>query len=252
MKRIIAFCILSALCLTCLCSCDMGNGLIAELFGNGVGDYVPGDDVILVDPIEPYPDVQTNVGIDTEIWTEIYTDPPVEETWIEVDYAIPRLVKMGYLTMYLMYADGSTVELMNTEELKDWNSTLTVPAVPGATIVIKGFAWYNDGCDVGYSCSNPNYKSDVVDINWNEYSHVYGPVDADFLQGFYYELELDSLNIGYNGVCLYAFATEVQLDGYIMMHSLTVNLEAVEGDMTEGNVDDIYPMPPETAPADGN
>ena len=77
MKRIIALCILTALCLTFLCSCDMGNGLIAELFGNYGVDIEPGGDV-LVNPIEPYPDVQTDVAIDIETWTEIATEPPVE------------------------------------------------------------------------------------------------------------------------------------------------------------------------------
>ncbi len=78
MKKIIAFGIFLALCATCFAGCDMGNGLIAELFGNGVGDYVLDGDVILVDPIEPYPDVQTDVAIGIETWTEIATEPPVE------------------------------------------------------------------------------------------------------------------------------------------------------------------------------
>lgn len=252
MKKIIAFGIFLALCATCFAGCDMGNGLIAELFGNGVGDYVPGGDVILVNPIEPYPDVQTDE-------TVIYDEP-----CIMPDIVIPGLVKMGYLTIYLMYADGRAEELMNTEELKDWNGTLTVPAVPGATIVIKGFAWYNDGCDVGYSCSNPNYKSDVVDINWNEYSHFYSPVDAEYLQGFYYELQLDGLNIGYNEVYLYGNPSQTTIDGWVMKERLDILVEALtEGDETVAPEVEVPvdPMPPEemtggysseTAFADGN
>jgi len=69
-----------------LVGCDMQGGLVAELFGQKGNDFyeqppVPGDDVILVEPIETNPEY-------TEIWTdEIYT-----EEWTEdIEYTIPDI-----------------------------------------------------------------------------------------------------------------------------------------------------------------
>ncbi len=237
MKRIIAVCILTALCLTFLCSCDMGNGLIAEIFGDNVGNYVPGGDV-LVDPIEPAP-----MPVETipETWTEIWTD---------IEYVIPKLSEMEYLTAYVAYADGSVRELMSYEDLLDWNGSLSVPYAPGATLVIKAYAAYYYSEAISYECNIPDSACGKYDFSWSDLPGGHDPIQGDYLHSFFLEIPLDSLSVGYNEVYLYVNATEVQLDGWVMMQSLTVNLEAVEGDLTEGDIDDIYPMPPETLPVE--
>ena len=234
MKRIVALCILTALCLTFLCSCDMGNGLIAELFGNNVGNYVPGGDVILVDPIEP--DVQTNVEIETE-------------TRIEVDYAIPKLAQVEYLVIYVMYADGSTKELMSYDELLSWNGSLSVPYAPGAILLIKAYAAYFYSDAITYRCNVPGSTCGTYDFSWSDLPEDHGPIQGDGVHSFYIEIPLDSLSVGYNQVELYAYATDIMIDGWVMMQAFDVALEALEGDMTEDDgLDTDYPVPPETLP----
>lgn len=117
MKRTIAICILTALCLTCLCSCDMGNGLIAELFGKyGVEEL----------PIEPSPmPVETipNYGLEDvvpdysveETWTEIATEPPVEYPTGDDD-----TIGMETGTVEPDYIDPAPQQLVLDGDLSDW------------------------------------------------------------------------------------------------------------------------------------
>lgn len=233
MKRIVALCILTALCLTFLCSCNMGNGLIAELFGNSVSDGV-----INYDDYD-YPPMP---GTSTDL-------PMIEETWIEVDYAIPALAEMEYLTAYVMYANGSVRELMSYEDLREWNGTLSVSYAPGAVLLIKAYAAYFYSDAITYSCNVPGSTCGTYDFSWSYLPEDHDPLQGDAVHSFYIEIPLDSLSVGYNQVELYAYATDIMIDGWVMMQAFDVALEALEGDMTEDDgLDTDYPVPPETLP----
>ena len=92
MKKTITILLLTVLCLTVLTSCDLGNGLVAELFGDvkdlTMGEQIyPTDDYIAIETdIMYYPPVEE---IETtpsyEIMTEDYT---IEEYWT-ADISIP-------------------------------------------------------------------------------------------------------------------------------------------------------------------
>ena len=77
MKKTIAILLLTALCMTVLSSCDLGNGLVAELFGEMNED-------VLVDPDEEYWGDYAEIEIDPvltdmdDVWTPTETTPPYE------------------------------------------------------------------------------------------------------------------------------------------------------------------------------
>ena len=106
MKKTITILLLTALCMTVLTSCDLGNGLVAELLGDikdaPVGEHIyPTDeyipietDIIMDIPIEPpVEEIQTTPPY--EIVTEEYTGPyTTGEDWtydvtVDIDIAYP-------------------------------------------------------------------------------------------------------------------------------------------------------------------
>ncbi len=89
MKRIALFFLIACLCCSFV-ACDMGNGLVAELFGDlkdvtigehvyPTDEYIPIETDILID-IEPMPPVEIETTppyeIGTEHWTEAWTTQP--------------------------------------------------------------------------------------------------------------------------------------------------------------------------------
>ena len=234
MKRIALFFLIACLCCSFV-ACDMGNGLIAELFGNSVSDGVIdyGD--------YDYPPMP---GTSTDL-------PMIEETWIEVDYAIPALAEMEYLTAYVMYANGSVRELMSYEDLREWNGTLSVSYAPGAVLLIKAYAAYFYSDVVRYSCSAPDSACGIYDFSWSYLPEDHDPIQGDGVHSFYIEIPLDSLSVGHNQCDLYTYAADVMIDGWVMMQTYDILLEAYEGDMTEdGYLETDYPVPPETMPTE--
>ena len=65
MKKTIAILLLTALCMTVLTSCDLGNGLVAELLGD-IKDVPVGEHIY---PTDEYIPIETDIAIDI--------DPPV-------------------------------------------------------------------------------------------------------------------------------------------------------------------------------
>lgn len=74
MKKTITILLLTALCMTVLTSCDLGNGLIAELFGE-----MNGQDVLEEPPVQNWETVYVEDLTGTiQTWVPVETDPPVE------------------------------------------------------------------------------------------------------------------------------------------------------------------------------
>ncbi len=225
MKRIVAMCLLTALCVTCLCSCDMGNGLVGELLEQlGYLD---------VDYAEP----------------PIYVEPPVEGAEIDILYAeIPKLVTMGYTSIGLMYTDGSVKELMDAKDLVGWNGSLELEYQPGVSIYIKGFAAYNYSDAVSYDCNVPGSEAGIGgDFSMSDFAELYGPVECDYMHSLYVTVPLDSLATGYNFVELYANAMLVQIDGWVMFTGIDVSM-AGELTWTDGIEPPIEPEVPTGEP----
>ena len=76
MKKLITMLLLTALCMTVLTSCDLGNGLVAELLGD-IKDVPVGEHIY---PTDEYIPIETDIIMDIPIEppVEIETTPPYE------------------------------------------------------------------------------------------------------------------------------------------------------------------------------
>ena len=121
MKKTITMLLLTALCVTAFASCDLGNGLVAELFGDvkdlTIGEQIyPFEDYIVVgtDMIVDIPAIEIETTLPYEIETAYDT---IEDYWTEdvsVDIEpVPDVVYQLDLTM-----DG---------DLSDWDDGICEP-----------------------------------------------------------------------------------------------------------------------------
>ena len=116
MKKTIAMLLLTALCMTVLTSCDFGNGLVAELFGNIRDDYEYG----YVAP--PAEDVYESADVEID-WDTVVLEPPqteVRSPWV-VDYMVNTIDEYGYngklrRTQELYSNLPENLELIKTDE----------------------------------------------------------------------------------------------------------------------------------------
>ena len=116
MKKTIAMLLLTALCMTVLTSCDLGNGLVAELFGNIRDDYEYG----YVAP--PAEDVYESADVEID-WDTVVLEPPqteVRSPWV-VDYMVNTIDEYGYngklrRTQELYSNLPENLELIKTDE----------------------------------------------------------------------------------------------------------------------------------------
>lgn len=175
MKKLIGFALATLLLCMTLCSCDFGNGLVAELFGDG------------------------HWVIDAD--EDILYEPAVQEK-----KESPKLVKMGYLSITLVTAQGLEKEIASAEMLSGWDGMLELEEYPDAVLVIKGYACYNVSDKVSYrylanmwgmSGGMESYQLDEIERK------AIGAVDAEYVQGFYIKLPLSDLEKGSNQVWLY-------------------------------------------------
>lgn len=241
MKKTIAMLLLTALCMTVLTSCDLGNGLISELLGEikdeTVGEQIyPTDDYIAIETAPPYEIMTEDYTID-EYWTEdvsvdigsdaIHTDAATDDG--VQDEIIPTPVQVGYTAIGLMY-NGKIEELMDAQDLLDWNGTLELEYQPGTRIYIKGFVAYDRSDDVIYQSNIPGSETgQSYDFSSSDYYALYGDwIDCDYMHGIYFTIPMDSLEIGYNVAELYAQSEKSR----IMLASVDIAI-AGETDFTD-------------------
>ena len=159
MKKTIVMLLLTVLCLTVLTSCDLGNGLVAELFGDvkdlTIGEQIyPTDDYIAVETdIMYYPPVEE---IETtpsyEIMTEDYT---IEEHWtadISIDiepvpvpdaYAEFGLPTIEFISPYGIESQSSGSSILNAQYAAK-PDLISLTVIGTATL-------YAGDCTVGYT-----------------------------------------------------------------------------------------------------
>ena len=116
MKKTIAMLLLTALCMTVLTSCDFGNGLVAELFGNIRDDYEYG----YVAP--PAEDVYESADVEVNWETAVLETEPTapRSPWV-VDYMVNTIDEYGYngklrRTQELYSNLPENLELIKTDE----------------------------------------------------------------------------------------------------------------------------------------
>lgn len=186
MKKVLALCILTALCMTCLVGCDMGNGLIAELFGDlsnpptyDVED-IPTLDVIMGTELKTEAPIEDPIPpIEQPTW--VVTEPPIEyPSWddtveSDVDIALPDVIY-------------PTDELILDGDLSDWDALGFVTTFFDANNLD---AWYGEvGNDNGFTlrmASDNRYVYFAFDVT--DYELLYS--DDDTYNGDAFQIQID-------------------------------------------------------------
>ena len=173
---------------------------------------------------------------------QLYYPPVQEETAIEVDYLIPKLVKVGYLSISLVTAEGQEIVMADADTLRDWSGYLEIDQYPDAVLLITGYACYNYSDQVSYRYLVENTQrmsGGMVSYTLDEIERkTIGQVNADYVQGFYVKLPLSDLKPGSNTLRLIGDTTQVVIDGWVMEEYLEIQMYGVED---ENYFDNIYP-----------
>ena len=264
MKKTIAILLLTALCMTVLTSCDLGNGLVAELLGDikdvPVGEHIyPTDeyipietDIIMDIPIEPpVEEIQTTppYEIVTEEYTGPYTtDEGTRDPYDSGDVEVPDLVCSGYFYVVVVYkTDGScepeTEILLTEEQLENWDGFIHIDESLEC-IRIVGYAGYNDSDDMTfYNWLNTSTKKHT------QYVTTFTPDDAtidkikeagaEYPVGFIVTVPTGMLKPGMNGLTLLADPIGALIDGWVYFADIEIEMfTTVPEDTTEPAIEE--------------
>ena len=168
MKKMMIMLLLTALCMTFLTSCDLGNGLVAELWGDikdaGVDvDTYPTDDYIaigtdvVIDIDPPVEDIMTTPPYVVEIETEEYTGPyTTDEVWWTYEECMTEPVPDAQIGFTFR-----TVECQYGENLKEipvdeymFGGELYLPYDAISFSFVGTAVLYAGECTVGYRMEN--------------------------------------------------------------------------------------------------
>ncbi len=247
MKKTITMLLLTVLCMTVLTSCDVGNGLVAELIGDlkEMGNQVivepsvglEESDIVAINPIEPWGTV------------EVETTPPVEYPVIEPapdtqepqttggydsgDVEVPDLVGYGYLYVEgVRIPDGScepeTEILLDKEQLEDWDGFVHIDE-SYECIRIVGYAGYNESNDMDFY-----YWLNISTKKHSEYVTTFTPdaatlekiaeMGAEYPVGFIVTVPTEMLEPGLNGVTLLADPIGALIDGWVFFDIFKIEM----------------------------
>lgn len=226
MKKTLAMLLLSALCMTVLTSCDLGNGLVAELFGELNQEDILVEDAILVDP-EQWGTVEVEtVPTETDMNWEDYT----YDVTGDIGVAYPDVLAVFAIhsiacdfpegTEYMETVDGS---VLGTEVALRYN-VLSISLLGTATL-------YAGDCTVGYRIGE--------ECIFDESFWGYGTDSEPEYRDLRIEIPAEQLAEGYNEITLI-----YEMGGVIYEIGSVVVYKAVPITETEYE----YPVDPEETP----
>ena len=230
MKKLITMLLLTALCLTVLTSCDLGTGLVAELFGDLNREDVLVEDVILDDVIMTPPEQWGTVEVET-VPTE------TDMIWEEYTYDVTGDIGVAYPDALADFAIHTIeFERPSITESSSFNGTAlgTQHAVKYDLISVSfiGTATlYAGDCTVGYRIG----EECIFDENFWGYGTDSEPEYRDLR----IEIPAEQLTDGYNEITLI-----YEMDGQIYEIGSVVVFKEVPITETEFE----YPVDPEEVP----
>ena len=217
MKKTITMLLLTALCVTAFASCDLGNGLVAELFGNIGGEYEyeliePSEDIIVNYPdaywgtVEVETQTTPSYEIDTEYdtieeyWSEDITwDVAIEiepvESPVQVMYCVTQRIECQYVSGDEVFRE---IYLENEQPWVDPHD-ITVEAGPDSLIVSGYVALTGTNYAIfGYSINEegPYYAADYQRDPDPVVKEIYFEQGADYVNGYSVKIPLAALPAG--------------------------------------------------------
>ena len=213
MKKTVTVLLLTALCLTVLTSCDMGNGLVAELLGGIRNEYDYGyveppvdvyeSEYVAIDPIEPWGTVEIQTTPPYEIETEYVT---VDEYWSEdVIIAPAPRTQIAYSAVDYInaeYISGCEIftEILYTND-QPWVDPTRVTVEQGCDwLYVGGVLGLTDAnyAIFGYSINGqgPYYAEDYQKDPDPGLKEVVSKMGADYISEYQVTIPLASLPAG--------------------------------------------------------
>jgi hypothetical protein len=241
MKKTITILLLTAICITVFTSCDLGNGLVAELLGD-IKDVPVGEHIY---PTDEYIPIETDIIMDIPIEppVEIETTPPYEiETWedwtydvtVDIDIAYPDVqADFKIRSVECNYPDGT--EFMETVG----GDILGAEVVLRPEIMSVGFVGtavlYDGSCTLGYRV---DHECIFDDSFWGV-----GTDSEPEYRELKIEIPADQLTDGYNEISLiYESYGQIQEIGTIVVlkevPTTEVEYPVDPEEVPEGNIDD--------------
>ena len=231
MKKTIAMLLLTALCMTVLTSCDLGNGLVAELFGDLNHEDVLVEDVILDDVIMTPPEQWGTIEVETvPVEPDIDWEDYTYDVTVDIGVAYPdaladvvvRMVECDYPTG-TEYMESVSGDVLGAEVVLRYN-IVCVSFIGTATL-------YAGDCTVGYRIG----EECIFDENFWGYGTDSEPEYRDLR----IEIPAEQLTDGYNEITLI-----YEMDGQIYEIGSVVVFKEVPITETEFE----YPVDPEEVP----
>ena len=231
MKKILIMFLLTALCLTVLTSCDLGNGLVAELFGDLNHEDVLVEDVILDDVILLPPEQWGTVEVETvPVEPDIDWEDYTYDVTVDIGVAYPDVLADFVIhsiacdlpegTEYMETVNGNVLET----EVGLRYDVLSVSFVGTATL-------YAGDCAVGYRIGE--------ECIFDESFWGYGTDSEPEYRDLRIEIPAEQLADGYNEITLI-----YEMGGVIYEIGSVVVYKAVPITETEFE----YPVDPEEVP----
>ena len=185
MKKTIAMLLLTALCMTVLTSCDLGNGLVAELFGDLNHEDVVVEDVILDDVIFLPPEQWGTVEPDID-W-EDYEDYTYDVT-VDIGVAYPDV--LADFAIHTIEFERPSIT-----ESSSFNGTVFAVKYDLISLTFVGMTTlYAGDCTVGYRIS----EECILDASfWDD-----GTDSEPEYRNLRIEIPADQLTDGYNEITL--------------------------------------------------
>ena len=240
MKKTITILLLTALCMTLFTSCDIGNGLVAELLGGGnrADEHLyPIDDCIEeteqlweteISPIEPMPPVEIETAQNYGVMTEVSTTEPHEtgcdcgqcdldapdEPWPTHSFSMIMLVAV---------VNGEQIvgRYFTSENSRDWNGQADVDDSISALIVRGCWRCPENGAILGYSINGGEILYDESFV-----TRVHGEWTSNGTAALNYcdiVIPVSDLAVGSHTVTCYARATNKQGEYTMQMIEFVIN-----------------------------
>ncbi len=152
-----------------------------------------------------------------------YYEPPVGDDTTDDSgpAAVPQLIEMGYLAVCARDENGETRRLLDTQELNGFTGELTVQYLLGEELIIDLYVALEDSDQVSYTCD----KGTVHIVDFSEIdTNVAVNVQADYVKCLRLTVPMSELTRGTNYVVVYGNATRVQIDGWVLLETIMVNI----------------------------
>lgn len=242
MKKTITILLLTAICITVFTSCDLGNGLVAELLG-GVKDAPIGEQIyptdeyigietdifIEIEPVEPPVEIETTppYEIVTEYWTGEQTTAP--ETGCDCGScdldapAEPRPTHRFSIYTLVAVVNGEQIvgRYFTSENSHEWNGQADVDDSISALIVRGCWRCPEKGAILGYSIDGGEilYDESFVTRAHGEWT-INGTAALNYCD---IVIPVSELSEGSHTVTCYARATNEQGEYTMQMIEFVVN-----------------------------